>query len=187
MKILLFYYKCPLRNELVGYGFTHLPSTPGLHKIEVRGDIYLTVMSLGQRSEKSISPGRHLEAIREPDRHDISALPGRLSSTEEHRISLLQQRQISSHHSRHWLSLSHTPHCSQKLPQIRNWMLIKSTGMIILLYFLLLGRNYQDVEKLDETSRNIFIKSVCFWWWHSFNCLQWDGVKKKSLPNRGHF
>ena len=120
MKILLFYYKCPLRNELVGYGFTHLPSTPGLHKIEVRGDIYLTVMSLGQRSEKSISPGRHLEAIREPDRHDISALPGRLSSTEEHRISLLQQRQISSHHSRHWLSLSHTPHCSQKLPQIRN-------------------------------------------------------------------
>lgn len=24
------------RNELVGYGFTHIPSSPGLHSIEVR-------------------------------------------------------------------------------------------------------------------------------------------------------
>ena len=25
------------RNELVGYGFTHIPSSPGLHTIEVSG------------------------------------------------------------------------------------------------------------------------------------------------------
>ena len=34
LTIMLRFYK--LRNELVGYGFTHLPSTPGLHNIEVR-------------------------------------------------------------------------------------------------------------------------------------------------------
>ena len=33
--ILLIQNEFLLRNELVGYGFSHLPSSPGLHNIEV--------------------------------------------------------------------------------------------------------------------------------------------------------